>query len=119
MKKNIIWFVIFAVVITVCLMLWFNLSENGNGTIAVIMLDGKEYKKIDLSKVKDPYDITISTEHGTNIVHVENGAISVTEADCPDKICVNQGKITSSGIPIVCMPHKLYISIEGDDIDGF
>ena len=46
------------------------------------------------------------------------GAISVTEADCPDGICVRQGKLTTAGVPIVCMPHRLVIEIYGDAIDG-
>ena len=51
-------------------------------------------------------------------MHVEPGAISVTEADCPDGICVRQGKLTTAGVPIVCMPHRLVIEIYGDAIDG-
>ena len=29
-----------------------------------------------------------------------------------------QGKLSGSGIPIICMPNRLVISIEGGDIDG-
>ena len=58
------------------------------------------------------------TVYGHNTVHVEPGAISVTEADCPDGICVRQGKLTTAGVPIVCMPHRLVIEIYGDAIDG-
>ena len=88
------------------------------GTVAVISVDGEEYERIDLSKVEEPYDIEIETEFGRNTVHVEPGAISVTSASCPDKVCVNQGKLSGGGIPIVCMPNRLVISIEGSGIDG-
>ncbi len=48
-----------------------------------------------------------------NTVHVEPDGVSVTYADCPDLLCVQQGKITTSAIPIVCVPHHLTVQIEG------
>ena len=88
------------------------------GSVAVIRIDGEIYEKIDLSRVDEPYEIEISTEFGRNTVLVEHNAISVISADCPDKICVNQGKLTGGGVPIVCMPNRLVISMEGGDTDG-
>ena len=49
----------------------------------------------------------------SNTVHVEPDGVSVTHADCPDHLCVKQGKITSSAIPIACVPHHLTVQIEG------
>ena len=94
------------------------LRGSGEGTVAVISVDGDELDRIDLSRVKEPYDIEVDTGYGRNLVHVEPGAISVTEADCPDRICVAMGKLRGDGIPIVCMPHHLIIRIEGSEIDG-
>ena len=51
-------------------------------------------------------------------MHVEPGAISVTAADCPDRVCVSQGRISQSGMPIACVPHRLVIQIEGGELDG-
>lgn len=84
------------------------------GRMARISLDSEVYEEIDLNAVVLPYDITIETELGYNIIHVEHGAISVTEADCPDQICVHQGKITGSMVPIACLPHRLVIEILGE-----
>ena len=50
---------------------------------ARISLDGEVYEEIDLNAVAMPYDIRIETELGYNIVHVEHGAISVSEAGLP------------------------------------
>lgn len=88
------------------------------GTVAVIRLDGQEIERIDLSAVKESYDIPINTKYGYNLVHVAQGSISVTEANCPDGVCVRQGAISTGGVPIVCMPHRLTISIEGSGIDA-
>lgn len=81
------------------------------GRTARISLDGELYEEIDLNAVALPYDIRIETELGYNVIHVEHGAISVSEADCPDQICVHQGKITGSMVPIACLPHRLVIEI--------
>ncbi len=59
-------------------------------------------------------DITISTEYGTNTVQIEHGKISVTEADCPDHICVNSPAISKPGEIIACLPHKLLIEIRAE-----
>ena len=115
--KSLMWGLLFAVIVIGGLLLYRGLGR-GEGTVAVISVDGEVLERIDLSKVRKPYDIDISTEYGHNTVHVEKGAISVSEADCPDKVCIYQGRLTGSGIPIICMPHRLMIEIEGGDIDA-
>jgi len=54
---------------------------------------------------------------GYNTVHIENGEIWIHDANCPDKNCVNQGKISSDGEIIVCLPNQLLIKIEQDEED--
>lgn len=109
---------ILAGICVLSLVLWFALNALGGGTVAVISVNGEEYKRIDLSRVTESYDLLIETEWGHNTVHVAHGAISVTESNCPDGICINQGELTKSGIPIICMPHRLYIQIEGGSTDA-
>ncbi len=117
-RKTKIWTIILFSVVLLGLLGYFALNELGGGTIAVITVDGVEYDRIDLSKVAESYDIDIDTQYGHNTVHVEPGRISVTEADCPDGVCVAQGAIDKGGVPIVCMPHRLVVKIEGSGIDA-
>ena len=116
-KKTILWLLIFAAVILGGLLLYRHLSGAG-GTVAVISVDGEVIERIDLSKIRESCDLQIDTAWGRNTVHVAPGAISVTEADCPDQICVKMGQLTGGGIPIICMPHRLVIEIEGGDFDA-
>lgn len=117
MKKLI---VLLAAAVILCLAVYFAFVLFAPaGTTAVIYVDGREYRRVDLSKVKEPYVIEIETVYGRNTVLVEPGAISVSSADCPDKICVHQGRLTGAGIPIVCMPHRLVIDIEGGETDAW
>ena len=87
---------------------------------ARILRDGVLLEEIDLDQVDEPRSLVLEDESGSNTVTVEKGRICILEADCPDQICVNQGWISDSTIPIVCLPHKLMIEIVGDggDLDG-
>ena len=116
-NKSILWGLLFAVIVIGGVLLYLSLGRE-EGTVAVVSVDGEVLERIDLSKVREAYDIPVTTPYGNNTVHVEPGAISVTEADCPDHVCIYQGRLTGSGIPIICMPHRLVIEIEGGDIDG-
>ena len=93
----------------------------GRGTdalIARVTRDGVPLEEIDLSRVDAPYTVVFENASGTNTVLVERGRIRVAEADCPDQICVHQGWIWDSLLPIVCLPHRLMIEITGGDTDG-
>lgn len=117
MKNNIKWIAFFALVCIVCGVIW-SLSQNSlhDNPIAQIRQDGKIIRTVDLSAVKEPYELTVSEKHGGyNKIRVEKGKIAVVEADCPDKICVNQGYIENSTVPIVCLPHKLSITVTGKE----
>ena len=116
-RKTILWILVFAAFIIGSLLLYCHMRNSG-GTIAVISVDGEEIERINLSEVKESYDLVVSTVYGRNTVHVSPGAISVIEADCPDRICVMMGELTGSGLPIICMPHRLIIEIEGGEFDA-
>lgn len=88
--------------------------------VARITRDGVLLEEIDLNAADQPCSFTLEDESGTNTVLVEKGRIRVSEADCPDQICVLQGWISDGTIPIVCLPHRLMIEIVGGggDLDG-
>ena len=117
-KKTKIWILGFVLVCLAGLAVLLLSRPGRGGQTAVISVNGETVETVDLGRVKAPYDIPIETPWGRNTVHVEPGAISVTAADCPDRIGVQMGKLTQGGIPIVCMPHRLVITIEGGAIDG-
>lgn len=62
--------------------------------------------------------LVVHSSAGENTVVVEGGTVRVSEADCPNQDCVHQGGISNAGQQIVCLPHKLVVSIvdgSGDD----
>lgn len=63
----------------------------------------------------------IELEDGAvNVVEIKDGGVCVSEANCENQVCVQTGVIRSSAYPIVCLPHKLVVQIEGGDqeLDG-
>ena len=81
------------------------------GNEAEVYVDGSLVQTIDMTR-DDIY--LFDRSYGTNTVVVEGGEIRVSEADCPDKICVNMGGVSRSGETITCLPHKLVIEVHND-----
>ena len=93
---------------------WLLLRDRGTDHhVARITRDGVLLEEIDLDRVDGPCSFTLEDGGGTNTVQVERGRIRISEADCPDRVCVNQGWISDGTVPIVCLPHKLVIEIVG------
>ena len=82
-------------------------------------MDGQETAVYPLD---EELEITIEGMNGgKNMLVVQNGTAAIIEADCPDKLCVNQGGIHRSGETIVCLPHRVVIEIQDGEtaaVDG-
>ena len=94
--------------------------EKPDHPVARITLDGELVEEIDLAALEGRKTLTLEGKSGlTNTVVAENGQIWVEEADCPDQICVNKGKISTSAVPIICLPNQMIIEIVGgvSDVD--
>ena len=62
--------------------------------------------------MKEPYSFVIEGENGAlNTVQVEPGRICISEASCPDQICVHQGWIGDGSEPIVCLLTAIALTI--------
>ena len=86
------------------------------GATAVVTVDGTEVGRYPLNKPG-----TFPLNGGSNILVVGNGEAWVTEANCPDKICMAMGKISRNGEFIACLPNRLLIVVEGGEkaaVDG-
>ena len=112
MKQNaVFWIALFTVTALVCGGYYF-LRGGGDAAQAFVYVDGELYASYDLHAVVIPYEVTVKTEYGYNILRLSHGAVEVKEADCSEQVCVKQGTITDGLIPIVCMPHHLVVQIE-------
>jgi hypothetical protein len=73
-----------------------------------VKVDGIEVAEYSLSK-----NGTYPLNGGTNILVIENRKAYLTDANCPDKLCVHQGKISMTGETITCLPNKLTVTVFG------
>ncbi len=115
MKRNLILAIVTALLLTLGVIGCIAVMHSGRGCVAVIRQNGREVQRIDLSAVTKPYTMTLHGENGEeNIILVEHGAISIQSASCPDKLCVKRGKLSTNGIPLVCLPNHIIIEIVDD-----
>jgi hypothetical protein len=57
---------------------------------------------------------------GTCVISIRDGSASVLRSNCPRNICIQTGAIAQEGQWIACLPHGVFINIEGngDGIDA-
>jgi hypothetical protein len=92
------------------------LFSKEDGDYVVVKVDGKEVARYSLSEDRE----NIPLNGGTNILCIKDGKAYLTDADCPDHLCVNQGKIDQSGETITCLPNRLTVTVyssDGDDVE--
>jgi len=103
---------ILGAVLAVCLGLSFFLLMPGEAaTHAEILSDGKLMYTVDLRIDRQIY--ISNGSGGKNMIHIKDGKIGVTEANCPDHYCMHRG-FCNSGAQIVCLPNKLVIRFTGE-----
>ena len=105
--KTKYWIMIFAVIAAVCIWLSIPLFTQEQARFARITSGGAEVRTVDLQIDQE------FTVGGKNTVTVQDGAIAVTWADCPDHYCMKRGYCTG-GTDIVCLPNRLVIEFLGD-----
>lgn len=81
---------------------------SGSGQWAIVCVDGEEIARYSLLE-----EGSFPVNGGTNILHIEGGRACLTDANCPDKLCVKQGWIEYTGQRITCLPNHLTVSLEG------
>ena len=52
-----------------------------------------------------------SQDGGYNIVVIADGKVRVSEASCPDQVCVRTGPTDQTASPIACLPNRLVIQV--------
>ena len=85
--------------------------EEGTAVVTVT-IDGELYGAYALSEDRE---VDIDTRYGHNHLSIRDGSAQVTEADCPDGLCMYQGRISQNGEMNVCLPHLLIVEVISED----
>ena len=83
------------------------------GGVAVVRVNGVETERHALSD-SGVYPLN----GGSNVLVIEDGQAWLSEANCPDLLCVRQGRIHYAGQSIICLPNRLTVTVEGGESDG-
>lgn len=91
--------------------------------IADVFQNGNLIMSIPLDDTAESRTFTVTGENGcVNEIQIRSDSIGIISADCPDKLCVGQGFIRTSGLPITCLPNRLVIQLrpseDSDDNSG-
>lgn len=87
--------------------------------VVTVKVDGKVTGTYPLDK-----DQKIKINGGTNILTIKNGKAKMTDADCPDQLCVHQKAISKDKESIICLPNRVVVTVESeqkntlDDVAG-
>ena len=83
---------------------------------ADIYHNGILVESISLGMVSETWCLTLVSENGNvNEIEIRPGEIGMLYADCPDQLCVKQGFISSSHLPITCLPNRVVITLRNTD----
>ncbi len=93
-------------------------SKKEGGFTADIFQNGDLIESIPLDKVQEPYVFTVTGDDGcVNEIEVRPGCIGIIFADCPDRLCVRQGFISDSRLPVTCLPNRVVIRLRPEQED--
>lgn len=103
----------FLIILAGALMGYQYLFPAPQGQTAHILVDGREVASFPLNEDRE-YTVS-GAEGGENLLIIRDGQIWCQEADCPDKRCIRQGKKQLSTDTIICKPHKMAVTITGEE----
>lgn len=106
-------------ILALLLFLGYRLFFQSPGAAVEVTVNGKVSKTLPLDK-DTIYKITTGSQGNLheNTLEIQNGFASITQADCPDKLCVHQKKISKKGETLVCLPHKIVVSVISAHTNG-
>lgn len=79
------------------------------GETVYIYKDGELVRTVDLTDLTEPCTV----ELGSNTLCADSGGIYMVHADCPDGLCMKQGRVSGVGRSIVCLPNRVTAEIKG------
>ena len=103
-KKDFILIGAIVAVIAIEILVMFLTKKDGD--LVIVSVNGQEVARYSLSQ-----DGEYALNGGTNVLRIENGQAYLVSANCPDHLCVKQGKVDQKGETITCLPNRLTVTV--------
>ncbi len=107
--------VLLLAVAAVVLAIWcvYHFRNQTQGNLVEITVDGETYG---IYSLDEDQEIPIEIDGDVcNILAIRNQEADMTDADCPDQLCVDMNAISAEGETIVCLPHKIVVEVISSD----
>ncbi len=101
---------LFLLIVTGASFLAKNISAT-EGSVLLVELEGAAIYKGSMSENRT---VTVKGRFGEVRIRVEEGRVAVTDAHCPNKVCVRTGWRSLAGESIICVPNRVLVKILGD-----
>ena len=113
MKKNDLILIGSVLVAALLFFIGYRVIYHKDGRYVIVTVDGMQKAPLIVYVVSS--ESGKEANHGTNLLVIKNGNALIREANCPDNLCVKQKSIKKEGETLVCLPHKVIVSISSSD----
>ncbi len=79
------------------------------GETVTVRVDGEIYARYPLNEER------VININGTNTLVIADGSAYMSQASCPDKLCMHQGQISSASKSIACLPNKVVVTVDANN----
>ena len=108
-RNDVIFIAALLVVVSLCGLCFY--LFRGEGDKVVVTVDGTEYGTYSLAEDVRVEIRTGAEDEELNVLVIKDGQAYVENATCPDGICAGHKPISREGESIVCLPHKVVITV--------
>lgn len=98
--------------VVVLILFSFTTYRNYSGIIGIQVTANSEKSFYPLGS-----DITVWLRGplGSTELRIESGEARIADSPCPDKLCIDMGRINAPGHWIACLPNRVFIEIKGKE----
>ena len=106
LKKKDLILIILIIGVACGFYLFHELTGKTDAGRVTVKVDGKVTGSYSLDN-----DQEIEINNGSNILTIKDGKAKMTEADCPDKLCLHHRAISKYHEIIICLPNKVVVEV--------
>ena len=115
-KRDIILIISLLFIGIIALVIWFFLYSDDGKYVTI------EQRNELIGTYPLNVDKEIEIEHRGKVVNkiiIKDGYCYMEEAECPDHLCIKQGKVNKSGQTIVCLPNRVVVTVVDSDSSDY
>jgi len=122
LKSNKFWLLILGGVVVasaiIALLFWRVAASETPAVQASIYKNGELTRTVGIPLITIRFNVTVQDRSSFNTIEVERGRLRMSDASCPDGVCIRQGWKSGGVMPIVCLPNRVVVTFEGGSADN-